>query len=198
MNGDMAAASDYAPDGGGLDLAEAREAPVAERRITTRQLFVAHAAFILRLVRHLGVPASDAEDITQEVFMIAHRRLPTLQLEANPRSWLFGIARRLAANHVSKLKRRRGQVIDEQQAIEHADPAGALQQARDRALLQSALDKLDDKKREVFVLSELEGLPMQEVAEIIGCPLHTAYSRLYKARLIVQRRVLGANRWSER
>lgn len=185
-----------------MDLAEASEAPVpvpvTDSRITTRQLFVAHAGFILRLVRNLGVPASDAEDITQEVFMIAHRRLATLQLDANPRSWLYGIARRHAANHISKLKFRRGQPIAEQHAIAQADPAGALELARDRALLQSALERLDDKKREVFVLCELEGLPMHEVAEIVGCPLHTAYSRLYKARVIVQRRVLAVSRWSER
>jgi len=195
--GCMAAASECASDGGGIDLAEAPAAAV-DGRITTRQLFVAHAGFILRLVRHLGVPASDAEDITQEVFMIAHRKLATLQLEANPRSWLFGIARRHAANHINKLKFRRGQPIEERHAIEQADPAGALQLARDRQLLQSALERLDDKKREVFVLSELEGLPMQEVAEIVGCPLHTAYSRLYKARVIVQRRMLAVDRGSDR
>ncbi|HTU63400.1 MAG TPA: sigma factor, partial [Polyangiales bacterium] len=96
----MAAASEV----GRFDLAEAEAAPVEGSRISTRQLFVAHAGFILRLVRHLGVPASDAEDITQEVFMIAHRRLATLQEDANARSWLYGIARRHAANHVSKLK----------------------------------------------------------------------------------------------
>jgi RNA polymerase sigma-70 factor (ECF subfamily) len=189
----MTAEIKYAFEGAGAT--EAR-APEASARITTRQLFIAHAGFILRLVRNLGVPASDAEDVTQEVFMIAHRSLAKLQLEANPRSWLFGITRRQAANHVRKWKFRRGPAIKDRDAVTLTDPAGELQQARERALLQSALRKLSDKKREVFVLFELEGLAMQEVAEIVDCPLHTAYSRLYAARASVQRRVLAASGWS--
>jgi RNA polymerase sigma-70 factor (ECF subfamily) len=191
----MPAASKYACGGGEVPAAHSRETAAPHARITTRQLFVANAGFILRLVRNLGVPASDAEDVTQEVFMIAHRRLATLQLQANPRNWLYGIARRLAANHVAKLKRRGGQSIEDRDAVTQMDPAGQLQRDRERELLQSAMERLDDKKREVFVLFELEGLAMQEVAEVVDCPLHTAYSRLYKARAIVQRGVLAAGQW---
>lgn len=161
-------------------------------RPSTRELFKAHAGFVLRLVRHLGVSPSDAEDVTQEVFMIAHGRLDLLRNDANPRNWLFGIARRLAANHVRKSKRRRNVPLDERDAVEPGTPATELQLTRDRQLLLQALDLLDDAKREVFVLFELESMAMQEVADMVGCPLHTAYSRLYAARAIVQRRVLSS------
>ena len=163
-------------------------------RCATSELFDAHAAFVLRLVRHLGVHPSDAEDLAQEVFVIAHQRLETLQRQDSARSWLFGIARRVAANHLRKNKRRRVQSTEstsESLAAGSGDPSDALQLARDRALLMQALDKLDADKRAVFVLFELEGVPMPEVAEMVVCPLNTAYSRLYAARVIVQRHVLG-------
>src|SRR6185312_15456963 len=84
-----------------------------QARPSTRELFEAHAGFVLRLVRHLGVSPSDAEDVTQEVFMIAHGRLALLRNDANPRNWLFGIARRLSANHVRKSRRRRNVPLDD-------------------------------------------------------------------------------------
>lgn len=161
-------------------------------RWTTSQLFEAHGPFVLRLVRHLGVHASDAEDVAQEVFVIAHRRLDTLQRDGSARSWLFGIARRVAANHMRKARRSGEQALSDSHAADGGDPSAELQLARDRALLARALGRLDDDKRAVFVLFELEGLAMHEVAEMVGCPINTAYSRLYAARLIVQRHVLGS------
>jgi RNA polymerase sigma-70 factor (ECF subfamily) len=161
------------------------------QRWTTRELFEAHGAFVLRLVRHLGVLPSDVEDVAQEVFVIAHRRLDTLQREGSARSWLFGIARRVAANYLRKVKRSGEQALVDAHAADGGDPAAELQLARDRALLTRALGRLDEDKRAVFVLFELEGLAMHEVAEMVGCPINTAYSRLYAARLIVQRHVLG-------
>lgn len=173
--------------------------PARRTRQTTAELFDAHAPFVLRLVRHLGVPSSDAEDVTQEVFMVAHQRLVTLQRQESARSWLFGIARRVAANHVRKTRRRRtdsAQPVDELSAADSGDPSLELELARDRALLMRALDRLDEDKRAVFVLFELEGLVMPEVAEMVGCPINTAYSRLYAARVIVQRSVLGTRAMS--
>jgi RNA polymerase sigma-70 factor, ECF subfamily len=166
----------------------------AERGQTTRELFEAHAAFVLRLVRHLGAHPSDAEDLAQEVFVVAHKRLDTLQHQDSARSWLFGIARRVTANHLRKAKRAGAPLVEELHAADGGDPAQALQQARDRALLARALDRLDDDKRAVFALFELEGLAMPEVAEMLGCPINTAYSRLYAARVIVQRHVLSARK----
>jgi RNA polymerase sigma-70 factor (ECF subfamily) len=61
-----------------------------------------------------------------------------------------------------------------------------LENSRERARLELALSRLDGDKREVFVLFELEGMDMKDVAEMIGCPLNTAYSRLYAARQVVR------------
>ncbi|MFN7701493.1 MAG: RNA polymerase sigma factor, partial [Deltaproteobacteria bacterium] len=66
-----------------------------------------------------------------------------------------------------------------------------LARRRARALLDLALDALDPPRREVFVLYELEGLGMREVAELLGLPLQTAYSRLHSARVTVRQALLG-------
>ena len=141
----------------------------------------------MRVVQRLGVHRSDAEDVTQEVFVIVHRRITDLENDAQARSWLFSIARRVVANHLRKVRRRRDPPEAEWEASAPSDPAQQLQLARDRARLETALARLDEDKRTVFVLFELEGLDMREVAKIVGCPLNTAYSRLYAARELVQR-----------
>ena len=163
-------------------------------RQTTRQLFEAHAAFVVRLVQRLGVSPSDAEDVAQEVFVIVHRRIGDLQTEAAARSWLFSISRRVVANHLRKSRRRREQPDLEYGVSALSDPAEQLQRARDRARLEAALSRMDSDKRTVFVLFELEGLDMREVAEIVGCPVNTAYSRLYAARELVQRAIMSSKR----
>jgi RNA polymerase sigma-70 factor (ECF subfamily) len=167
--------------------------PLAASTGDTRALFEAHASFVMRTVRRLGVRASDAEDVTQEVFMIVHRRIGDVGPDVNARSWLFGIARRVVANYLRKAHRLRERSADHASPIALGDPAEHLQLSRERALLERALGRLDEAKRAVFVLFELEGLAMQEVAEMVGCRLHTAYSRLYAARAIVQRHVRVSN-----
>jgi RNA polymerase sigma-70 factor (ECF subfamily) len=163
-------------------------------QLTTRELFETYAGFVMRTVRRLGARPSDTEDVTQEVFMTVHRRIADLHPDVHPRSWLFGIARRVVANYLRKAHRLREQPSNDLSPVARADddPAKELQLTRERALLERALGRLDTDKREVFVLFELEGLGMQEVADMVGCPLNTAYSRLYAARTLVYRHVLAA------
>jgi RNA polymerase sigma-70 factor (ECF subfamily) len=166
--------------------------------LTTHQLFEAYAGFVMRTVRRLGVSASDTEDVTHEVFMIVHRRIADLGTDVQPRSWLFGIARRVVANYLRKARRSRTDPCSEVVPSTSGDPAQALELTRDRALLERALNRLDEDKRAVFVLTELEGLTMPEVASMVGCPVHTAYSRLYAARAIVERHVRISTQGSAR
>lgn len=160
--------------------------------LNTRELFETYAGFVMRTVRRLGVRASDTEDVTQEVFMTVHRRIADLHVDVHPRSWLFGISRRVVANYLRKAHRLREQSSNDMAPVAKDDPAEELQLTRERALLERALGRLDADKREVFVLFELEGLAMQEVADMLGCPLNTAYSRLYAARNLVYRHVLAS------
>jgi RNA polymerase sigma-70 factor (ECF subfamily) len=150
---------------------------------TLREVFDAHAAYILRSLRHLGVAESDLEDVGQEVFVTVHRRLSSFEGRSKLRTWLYGICLRVASDY-----RRRAYVRRERAT---ADPARDLPEAEEhapdarveaRAELQALLGELDDDKRAVVVLYEIEGFSMKEVAEILDCPLQTAYSRLHAAR----------------
>jgi RNA polymerase sigma-70 factor (ECF subfamily) len=176
--------------GSPLMVQPARAMPVA----TTHEIFETYAPFVLRLVRRLGVYASDVEDVAQEVFVIVHRRHADLKAGVSLRSWLFGITRRVVSNYRRQARHRREQPSDELDAVAvQSDPALTIQGSRERALLDRALATLDADKRDIFVLFELEGLDMSEVAQMVGCPLNTAYSRLYAARALVKQHVLRAS-----
>lgn len=158
---------------------------------TFAEVYREHVAFIWRVVRRLGVHPADVDDVCQDVFVVVHRKLPAFEGRSTVRTWLYGIAVRCAADH-----RRRAHVQRETTATSVAeapvDPAqpGAVAERQARAALDQILDQLDEAKRAVFVLYELEELPMIEVAEAVGCPLQTAYSRLHAARDAVEAAVL--------
>lgn len=146
-------------------------------------MFAQHASYVLGLVRRLGVPAGDVEDVAQEVFVNVHRGLPAFQGRSSLKTWLCGITLRTAANHRRKAYRRRerpGAV--ELELTVAATQEDALERARMAAQLQRALDALSPKLRDVFVLYEIEELPMDEVARLVGCLRFTAYTRLRAAR----------------
>jgi RNA polymerase sigma-70 factor (ECF subfamily) len=147
-------------------------------------IFAEHAAFVLRTLRRLGVRPADVEDAAQDVFVVVHRNLARYDAASSLRSWLFGITTRVASDYRRKAHVRREQMVDlpPDEASSPPDQAECFERAEARALLDRALDRLDDRQREVFVLYELEGLAMPDVAELVRCPLQTAYSRLHAAR----------------
>jgi RNA polymerase sigma-70 factor (ECF subfamily) len=146
------------------------------------QVFQEHAPFVWRAVRRLGVPRADVEDVCQEVFVIVHRRLVTFEGRSSLRTWIYGICVRTVAEHRRRMRRRPQEVSD---APEPSVPPSQIEQIQRRqavALLDAILDEIDDDKRAVLVLYEIEGMPMNDVAEAVGCPAQTAYARLYAAR----------------
>lgn len=151
---------------------------------TFTQIFQEHFPFVWRCLRGLGVSDADLDDMSQEVFVIVHRRLADLEPERGVRPWLYGILRLVAQNH--RRGRRRSDQRRHALALEPAPAAaGPLEslQARDAARLVSAiLPQLEDTRREVFLLVELEELSVPEVASALGIPVNTAYSRLRLAR----------------
>ncbi len=144
-----------------------------------------HVTYVFRVLRRLGVAAKDVDDVCQEVFVVVLRKLPEFEPRAAMRTWLYGIALRCASEY-----RGRARVVPEVDIATEGtiDPTqhDALAKRQARVLLDSILDRLDDDKRAVFVLYELEELTMAEVVSIVGCPLQTAYSRLYAARDYVE------------
>lgn len=146
-------------------------------------LYRRHASFVWRAVQRMGIPEESAEDVVQEVFIVARRRLATFEGRSTASSWLYGIARGVTANlrrHHERARRRLELVEPATASVD--DPEADLQarQAADR--VRAFLATLDPDQREVFVLSDVEGLRGPEIAEALGVNLNTVYSRLRLAR----------------
>jgi RNA polymerase sigma-70 factor (ECF subfamily) len=147
------------------------------------RVFSEHAPLVWRALRRLGVAAADIEDVCQEVFTTVHRRLPTFEGRSPLSTWIYGICVRSAWTYRRGRRRRRESVMEIMpEATMDAPQDVALERRRALAFADRVLDAIDDDKRAVFVLYEIEELPMKEVADAVGCPLHTAYARLYAAR----------------
>ena len=145
-----------------------------------RQLFDDNARYIWRCLRHLGVAEADVEDVCQEVFITAHRKLSEFEGRSSLRTWLYAICLRHASDYRRRAHVRLERPTAELPAAEDEHEPHAA--AESRRVLQVLLSRLDPDKREVVVLYELEGFTMKEVAEILECPLQTAYSRLHAGR----------------
>ena len=162
--------------------------PRAEIRARTfRALYDAHVDFVWRNLRRLGVPESEVDDRTQEVFVVAHRRFDQFQDRGHgPRAWLFQILLRVASD--ARRHRRRhpedpdgGDAVD--RATVDAPQADAILRREALSRLDAALDSIEVGRRAVLVLHEIEEMTAPEIAQVLGIPLNTVYSRLRVARV---------------
>jgi RNA polymerase sigma-70 factor (ECF subfamily) len=129
------------------------------------------------------VSESELDDALQDVFLVVYQRLADYQERGKAKSWLYSICTRTAHAMRRKGMRRREQLMSEPHEGETAAAQLTQVEAREAlALGQRLLAMLPDEQREVFVLYEIEEMPMAEIAEALSCPLQTAYSRLHKAR----------------
>jgi len=168
---------------------EAHLVPSAGPRLAPPEfdsVFETSSRFVWRVLARLGVARADIQDVGQEVFMVVHRRLQDYDGRASLQSWIYGICVRTASQH-----RRRHPGRRETEAailLERGVPCHQerdLEHMRAQRLLQATVDAMDQDQAAVFVLYELEELSMSEVSSALGCPLQTAYSRLYAARKAV-------------
>jgi RNA polymerase sigma-70 factor (ECF subfamily) len=149
-----------------------------------RALFEAHYASMWRLLRRLGVREAHLDDAAQEVFWVAARRLGDIEA-GREHAFLYGVALRVAAGETRKQAAHSPMTSLEQLpavADERASPEAELADRQARALLDVALDRMPAELRAVFVLFELEGLEVRQIAEIEDIPVGTASSRLRRAR----------------
>lgn len=151
-----------------------------------RSLYDTHVDFVWRNLRRLGVPESEAEDGTQEVFVVAHRRFDEFEDRGHgPRAWLFQIVLRVASGS-RRHRRRHPEVPDGGTASDRAtvEPPQTEAFARREALskLDAALATIEFGRRAVLVLHEIEEMTAPEIAHVLAIPLNTVYSRLRVAR----------------
>jgi RNA polymerase sigma-70 factor (ECF subfamily) len=170
------------PHGG--NLVNAPPSKVTSEAARFRALVDEHFEFVWRSVRRLGVPTADADDAAQEVFVVTARKLDAVQA-GREKSFLFGTAVRVASTRRRTRRRHPEHPADTLDARplegEHS-PEERVELAEARTLLQSILDGMSDDQRNVFVLAELEEVPVREIAELLELPLGTVSSRLRAAR----------------
>jgi RNA polymerase sigma-70 factor (ECF subfamily) len=154
---------------------------------TFRALFDAHIVFVWHVLRRHGVAERDLSDGCQEVFLVLHRRLAEFEGRSSLKTFLYGVAKMTALNMRRRARRSRELVGVELPEL-GSDPLqpGQLERARYLTWIEQALTGLTADQREVFVLYELEGMSMAEVAQALGVPENTALSRLYKARELIR------------
>lgn len=157
--------------------------PRADPRPSIDELYRDHVEFAWRTARYLGVSAADAQDVVQEVFIVVHRRLADYEVGSSPRAWIAGITRRVVMHHHrSRVRTQRREAALDPPAKSHETPDDTVSRREAEAFLTAFLDKLPQKKREAFVLGELEGLSVPEIVEITGANPNTIQSRLRSAR----------------
>jgi len=150
----------------------------------------------------MGVRESDLDDMIQDVFLVAHRKGGYMPGAASPTTYLANIAIRVRAVHIRKRKSRTWPELNPD-AVRGAvcadlNPLEMMVQRTDEACFHEALTALDDDKRAIFLLVEVEGENCCDVAAGLDIPLNTAYSRLRAARRCFSRAArvaVGKKEW---
>ncbi len=162
-------------------------APAGETPLTVTAVHQQHGKFVWRTLFRLGVRAPHIEDVYQEVFLVVHRRLRSFTGASAITTWLYEICFRVAVGYRRKAHFRREELVSdwsEFNALSAPIPSPEAQVAtlRQAKQLERILDAIPLEYRVVFVMFEVEGLSSEVIAESIGVPVGTVYSRLYRAR----------------
>jgi RNA polymerase sigma-70 factor (ECF subfamily) len=150
------------------------------------ELYRAHAGRIYGLALRMLGNTADAEDLLQEIFLSAHRKLESFRGESALGTWLYRLATNQILDHVRSRAARSGQLTDTLDDVSVlADALG--HRLGDRAIaridLERALAQLPEGCRAAFVLHDVEGLEHREVGEVLGIAEGTSKSQVHKARL---------------
>ena len=150
-------------------------------------IYESHVDYAWRAVRRMGLCAADAEDVVQEAFVIVHRRMAEFEGRAEIKTWVFKILLHLVRHHWRTHQRRPGDRATEDPGAVHnlvaeQDPASALERSEAVDVLDRLLGQLDEDKREVLALAEIEQMTTAQIAEVVGVNANTAASRLRTAR----------------
>ena len=162
--------------------AQARD-PAAFRELVTR--YQRRLAYYIR--RMLGEEA-DAFDVMQDVWLRVFKRLGSLEAPEAFRVWLYRIAHDVTVDHLRK-RSRQPKPLDDEAAVEEVDAWDEFEALRNAERVHEALEQLSPPHREVLTLRFLEGLNLQEIADVVGCGLGTVKSRLHYAKRSLRRQI---------
>lgn len=182
---------------GGVGASKAAELQISEvadqAPPTFEELYDATVDFVWRSARRLGVMPDAVDDVTQKVFLVAHRLLPEFERRASVKTWVFAILMRVVADHRRSLRRKSPHAADDapiepdQLADTGPGPEVLLSRAEASRVLDELLDALDEEKRDVFVLAEIEEMTAREISQILGITTKAVYTRLAVARVAFER-----------
>ena len=155
-------------------------------------VFRQHAAAVARWVAALGGPLLDVEDTVQEVFMVAYRRLSEFRGDAKVSTWLFQITRRVVLGQRRRARWRRwlrgsAEDVAGHLATPELGPVEELERRQEAGRLYAVLDRMNEKYRMVLVLTKLEGMSTDQIAQVTGVSVVTARVWLHRARAQFQR-----------
>jgi RNA polymerase sigma-70 factor (ECF subfamily) len=163
----------------GLPATAREPAPARQTALAVDAIYEEHVGYVWRVVQRLGVPETSADDAVQDVFLVVHRKLDAFEGRSSVRTWLYGIALRVARSHRA---RRRELELPADVPDDRSSPADGAAHLEGIRLLDHLLAQLDDTKREALVLSEIEQLTVPEISELLGVNASTVYSRVGAAR----------------
>jgi RNA polymerase sigma factor (sigma-70 family) len=161
-------------------LRSAHHARAGDRRSRFEDLYAANCAPILGYALRRTSNGDDAADIVAETFLTAWRRLDDVPRGDDARLWLYGVARRVLANH-HRGERRKSELSDRLSrdlALVHHDP----EYTGELAVVATAFRALPDADRELLALVGWEGLEHGEIAAVLGCSRNAVRIRLHRAR----------------
>jgi RNA polymerase sigma-70 factor, ECF subfamily len=168
----------------------ARDA-VAPPRLTSvpalAEVYRRHAGDVARWAARLGGPRIEVDDVVQEVFIIVGRQLPQFRGEAKLGTWLFRITDRVVRNQrrwwaVRRIVTRLTSAHGERLCAPDGDPREAVERRAAVATAYRLLDQLPEKYRRILILFELEELPADEIASLLGARVETVRVWLHRAR----------------
>ncbi len=162
-----------------------------ERERAWRLLYQGNFDRIYRLVCRLGVAGAEVEDVVQQVFTIAFRKIDAQERVDNPNAWLYGIAIRVVRDHhrwrrVRRLKQSLLDATVRASAAPPQNPEAETKAAQTHQRVAEILQLMSPKLREVLVLSDIEECGPSEVADVLGIPVNTVRSRKQRARVAFQ------------
>jgi RNA polymerase sigma-70 factor, ECF subfamily len=151
------------------------------------EIYRLYFEFVWGCSRRLGVGELEIDDVVQEVFIVIHGRLSTLERPESLRSWIYGIVRRTVSTYrrARRAKNASASALLAEPSVqcpERSSPQDLAEQSDQVKLLWTLLEKLDPPRREVFVLAELDEMSVPEIASALDVPVNTVYSRLRVAR----------------
>ena len=134
--------------------------------------------------------ADDADDVTQDVLILMHRRLPQFEGKSRFSTWLYAITRNVALDRRRRTKRRARRLETMDAPVEAIEPRDALDETTLSELILRYFDELPARQREVFELADIQGLSAPEIAERLHMKPVTVRANLFKARRTIRQRML--------